>query len=177
MSLPRTVGDVMREHVTLEVECIDRMYLNVYVPILQAPAGVAHFWRKHRGYSFASSALMQPMSKGFVRSIDKYVRTHGIPLVQFGRKERKDDVTQKHLARFTEDEGVLYVGKAQERAKVTRTQKRFDGQGRAYPWLVPSTSMVNHYYFYCVDTDFGPFFLKFCSYFPYNAKLCINGHE
>ena len=25
--------------------------------------------------------------------------------------------------------------------------------------------------------DFGPFFLKFCSYFPYNAKLCINGNE
>jgi len=37
--------------------------------------------------------------------------------------------------------------------------------------------MVNHYYFYCIDEDFGPFFLKFCSYFPYNAKLCINGHE
>jgi hypothetical protein len=37
--------------------------------------------------------------------------------------------------------------------------------------------MVNHYYFYCVDEDFGPFFVKFCSYFPYNAKLCINGHE
>ena len=37
--------------------------------------------------------------------------------------------------------------------------------------------MVNHYYFYGVDEDFGPFFLKFCTYFPYNAKLCINGHE
>lgn len=37
--------------------------------------------------------------------------------------------------------------------------------------------MVNHLYFYCVDEDFGPFFLKFCTYFPYNAKLCINGHE
>ena len=36
---------------------------------------------------------------------------------------------------------------------------------------------VNHYYFYCVDENFGPFFLKFCSYFPYNAKLCVNGHE
>ena len=40
-----------------------------------------------------------------------------------------------------------------------------------------STALVNHYYFYCVDRDFGPFFLKFCSYFPYNAKLCLNGHE
>jgi hypothetical protein len=37
--------------------------------------------------------------------------------------------------------------------------------------------MVNHFYFYGIDEDFGPFFLKFCTYFPYNAKLCINGHE
>ena len=37
--------------------------------------------------------------------------------------------------------------------------------------------MVNHFYFYCLDADFGPFFLKFCSYFPYNAKLCLNGHH
>ena len=37
--------------------------------------------------------------------------------------------------------------------------------------------MVNQFYVYVVDTDFGPFFLKFCSYFPDNAKLCINGHE
>lgn len=40
-----------------------------------------------------------------------------------------------------------------------------------------STALVNHYYFYCLDRNFGPFFLKFCSYFPYNAKLCLNGHE
>jgi hypothetical protein len=49
--------------------------------------------------------------------------------------------------------------------------------GQPYPWLVRSTAMVNHFYFYAVDADFGPFFLKVCSYFPYNAKLCFNGHE
>ena len=40
-----------------------------------------------------------------------------------------------------------------------------------------TTGLVNHFYFYCYDDDFGPFFLKFCSYFPYNAKLCINGNH
>ena len=59
-----------------------------------------------------------------------------------------------------------------------RTERRRSRRtGGTYPWIVDSTAMVNHYYFYCVDEDFGPFFLKFCSYFPYNAKLCINGHE
>jgi hypothetical protein len=32
MSVPRSVAEVLDEHVTLEVEGIDRMYLNVYVP-------------------------------------------------------------------------------------------------------------------------------------------------
>src|SRR6202030_1271403 len=75
-------------------------------------------------------------------------------------------------------EGVLYVGKAQEKARVMRTERRCSrNTGETYPWIVHSPAMVNKYYFYCVDEDFGPFFLKFCSYFPYNAKLCINGHE
>jgi hypothetical protein len=42
---------------------------------------------------------------------------------------------------------------------------------------VRTTGVVNQFYAYAVDEDFGPLFLKFCSYFPYNAKLCINGHE
>ena len=46
-----------------------------------------------------------------------------------------------------------------------------------YPWIIRSTAMVNHYYVYILDRDFGPLFIKFCSYFPYPAKLCLNGHE
>ena len=47
----------------------------------------------------------------------------------------------------------------------------------AYPWIVAATAMVNFFYFYGIDEDFGPFFLKFGSYFPYTARLCINGNE
>jgi hypothetical protein len=73
---------------------------------------------------------------------------------------------------------VVFVGKAQERCTVYRTEHRRNPHTRkTYAWIVKSTALVNHYYFYCVDLDFGPFFLKFCSYFPYNAKLCLNGHE
>src|SRR5262249_15989030 len=65
-----------------------------------------------------------------------------------------------------------------QKTPVVRTEKgRNATTGQAYPWLVRSTATVNHFYFYAVDADFGPFFLKFASYFPYNAKLCLNGHE
>ena len=74
-------------------------------------------------------------------------------------------------------EGVVFVGRAQEKNRVFRTERRRDREGRTYPWIVKTTGIINQWYFYCVDEDFGPFFLKFCSYFPYNAKLCLNGHE
>jgi hypothetical protein len=178
MTLPKTVADVLRDHVTLEVEGIDRMYLNVYVPQLQRELGVVGFLRNHRGHLLASSALLAPISDAFVQAIADFTGAHAIPVLTFAKGQRKDDVAAEHLARFGKPEGVLFVGKAQEKTPVFRTEKRKNpGTGQAYPWIVRSTAMVNHYYFYCVDEDFGPFFLKFCSYFPYNAKLCLNGHE
>ncbi len=178
MSIARSVADVLDEHVVLELEAIDRMYLNVYVPHLQAVRSVVGYLRMHYGQRFASTSAVVPMSKAFVRNIEQFVANEGIDLISFDRKQRKDDVTQKYLRSFRRREGVLYVGKAQEKARVMRTERRRSRfTGGTYPWIVESTAMVNHYYFYCFDEDFGPFFLKFCSYFPYNAKLCINGHE
>ena len=178
MSIPRSVAEILGEHVTLELEGIDRMYLNIYVPQLQREAGVASFFRFHRGHRFASSVLMDPISKEFVQKLDAFATQNGIPVVPFRKGERKDDVAAKYLSAFKADEGVLFIGKAQEKATVLRTERRRNPKtGATYPWLVRSTAMVNQFYVYAVDRDFGPFFLKFCSYFPYNAKLCINGHE
>src|SRR3990172_5047716 len=154
------------------------MYCNLYVPILQTEGGVAWFFREVRGHKFASSALMAPMTRKFVESIEAFAEREGVEVVQFRRHQRKDDVAKEYLAKFSGEEGVLFIGKAQEKASVVRTERRRNPKtGASYAWLVKSTSMVNHYYFYCVDRDFGPFFIKFCSYFPYNGKLCLNGHE
>lgn len=178
MSIAHSVAEVLQEHVVLEVEGIDRMYLNVYVPQLQRELGVASFFRFHRGFKFASSALMLPITQRFIGKIEQFVQEQGVPLVCFEKHQRKDEVMKEHLAKFTGAEGVLFVGKAQEKTPVFQTQRRRDPKtGQPFPWIVRSTAMVNHFYFYCVDENFGPFFLKFCTYFPYNAKLCINGHE
>lgn len=178
MTLPRTAGEVLAEHVTLEVECIDRMYLNLYQPRLQHELGVVGFFKCHRGFPFVSSALMDPISKQFVADIHALIAAEGVDLVDFRPGERKDDVAHRYLAGFDGDEGVLFVGRAQEKTGVFRTEKRRNPiTGATYPWLVRRTAMVNHFYVYAVDDDFGPFFIKFCTYFPYNAKVCINGNE
>jgi hypothetical protein len=153
------------------------MYLNVYQPKLQTEKQAACFFRFHRGQPVASSSLMGVMTNEFLRQVDAFVEQQQIPVVSFRKGERKDDVAAQHRARFQGKEGVVFLGKAQEKVKVFRTEKRTDSNGKKYPWIVKTSTPVNQFYFYCIDDDFGPFFLKFCTYFPYNAKLCINGHE
>src|SRR3984885_13451657 len=70
MSIPRSLADVLDQHVTLEVEGIDRMYLNVDQPKLQTEKQAACFFRYHRGQPVASSALMGVMTNAFLQQVD-----------------------------------------------------------------------------------------------------------
>ena len=180
MTLPRSVADVLAEHVVFEIESIDRMYLNVYVPSLQHEAGVAGFVHRQLGCPIASTAPLGKLTDAFDRAVHRFARNHHVPWVDFVKGQRKDDVMHKHLAAFEaagRTEGVVFIGRAQEKARIPRTEKRRNPQGATYPWIVRGSGFVNHFYLYCVDADFGPFFLKFCSYFPYTARLCVNGHH
>jgi hypothetical protein len=180
MTLPRTVADVVAEHVVFEVECIDRMYLNVYVPQLQYAAGLVGYVHHQLGLPIASTAPLAKITDAFSTAMRRFASDRGVPWMDFVKGQRKDDVMHTHLAAFTaagRSEGVLFIGRAQERTGLFRTERRRDAAGQSYPWIVKTTGLVNHFYVYAVDDDFGPFFLKFCSYFPYTAKLCINGHE
>jgi hypothetical protein len=173
MTLPRTVAEVLSEHVVFEVECIDRMYLNVYVPTLQTELALVSYLRGQLGCQVTSTAPLAAVSDAFAAAIRRFARDHQVPVVDFARGQRKDDVMQERLAGFTADEGVVFIGRAQEKNKVFRTERRRDREGKSYPWITRSTGVINQWYFYCVDADFGPFFLKFSSYFPYNAKLYL----
>src|SRR5262249_37912672 len=98
MTVPRSVADVLNEHVTLEVEGIDRMDLNVDQPRLQTERGVASFFRFHRGETFASSALMAPMSTAFIAAVESFVAREHVPMITFGKGQRKDDVAKQYHA-------------------------------------------------------------------------------
>ncbi len=177
MNLPPSVAQLQQKHVVLELECMDRLYLNAYVPRLTSAAGVAGFLRGYLGHRFASTKYAGEMTDRFVADIRGFLERERIELVRFQKGQRKDDVMQARLRRFKKKDGVVFVGVAQEQLRVPRTIRKSFGQGGTIPWISYSTAMVNVYYFYCLDADFGPFFLKFGSYFPYPAKLCLHGHE
>ena len=180
MTLPRTVADVLSEHVAFEVECIDRMYLNVYVPQLQHAGGLLGYVQRQLGLRIASTAPLARITDRFAAAVHRFAGREQVPWVDFAKGQRKDDVMHEHLAAFEaagRTEGVVFIGRAQEKTQLFRTGKRHDREGKSCPWIIKTTGMVNHFYFYCVDSDFGPFLVKFCSCFPCNAKLCLNGNH
>lgn len=177
MSLTPSLAQLQQDHVTFELESIDRIYLNAYVPKLTSPGGIAGYCRGYLGHRFASTKQAIDKTKAFVKSIEDFIQRQGLELVRFRKGQRKDDVLQEKLRSFDQEEGVVFVGVAQEKCRVPRTTRKASPGGGTIPWIIYSTAMVNVYYFYCRDRDFGPFFIKFCSYFPYSAKLCLNGHE
>ena len=168
----------IRRALGLDIEGIDRLYLNLYQPRLQSGGGVVAFFKGHRGAQVASTTLMAPMTRDFAAAVQQCAKREGVAIVHFAKGQRKDDETQRRLKDFTATEGVLYIGVAQEKCSTFRVAKRFSERtGTSFPWLYRSTVLCNHYYFYVVDEDFGPLFIKFAGYFPYTARLCLNGHE
>ena len=93
--LPRSVAEVLKEHVELELESIDRMYLNVFVPRLQIVEGALRFIKQQRGSKVLSTSAVEPMTRGFIRAIEQFAEGNEIPVVHFEKGQRKDDIATR----------------------------------------------------------------------------------
>jgi hypothetical protein len=176
--IEHTVEELLEDKVERDIERIDRLYLNAYQPRLQTGGSVVAFFREHRGAVVASTTLVAPMSQAFVADIHRLAQREGIEIVPLAKGQRKDEETQRRRKDFDEEESVLYIDVAQEKFAAFRGRKKISAHtGGAFPRLYRSTVMCSQYYFYVVDDDFGRLFIKFSSYFPYTARICLNGHE
>src|ERR1700687_3094922 len=127
MTVARSVSDVLAEHVVLQVDCIDRMYLNVYVPQLQFARGLVGYVHRQLGLPVASTAPLARITDAFSTAVHRFARATGVPWVAFSKGQRKYDLAHEYLSGFSGAEGVLFVGRAQEKTNLFRTEKRRDG--------------------------------------------------
>jgi len=176
MNVSSSIAELQREHVSFELECIGRMYLNAYVPRLTTEGGIAWYFRGHPGSSLRLDEGSGSHDRALRRADRTFPNGTGPRPRSFPERPAQGRCLQGPAQEIPRGRGVVFIGVAQEKARVPRTiRRRFEGG--TIPWIDYTTAMVNFYYFYSVDEDFGPFFIKFCSYFPYTAKLCLNGHE
>jgi len=171
------IDSIIRDHVTLTVRCLDRIYLQGYMPKLQTSGGLCYFLRDHLGHPIPSPALFRPMHDRFVNGIKVYAMEHAVPLVPFEPRQDKDALVATYRARFPGDDGVVIIGVAQEKARAFKAHKRCGPQGGVTFDFTRQSVAVNHYYFYLQDPAWGPAFIKIGTYVPYPIKICLNGHE
>ena len=168
-----TIPELLDGHVTLEVECLDRLYLNGYIGNLATGGGLTWFMRSQLEKPVPSPAVLGQISERFREAVKTQAEREGIPIYQFQHKERKDDIANDFRRQRQVRDEIVFIGVAQEKAQAFNGKKV---NGR-FEFNRDKTVYVNHYYFYIDDEDFGPLFLKVCSYAPWSTKLCLNGHE
>lgn len=177
MAASPSVAELLDGHVSLDVECFDRLYLNAYVPALQTPGGTVRFLTEHRGNPIPSPALFRPIGEAFREAVHRFAVDRNIPLIRFKSGQRKLDVVRPHL-QGDPAPGVVAIGVAQEMQRVT-----MGSDARRGPSGVPHYAFrrvdrrVTVFYFYIWDEEWGPCFIKIATYFPYPAKVWCNGHE
>jgi len=167
-------------HVTLDISCIDRLYLNGYVPRLQTGGGIIYFFHEHRRNPIVSPALFEPIGLKFRKDVRDWATANGIPLVSFKPGERKADVMAPYLdaAASSGRSQVAAVGCAQEFQGVWTARKRDTDPGKPPQFsFTREKRRVSVFHVYIWDESMGGGFIKICTYFPYPVKAWVNGHE
>jgi hypothetical protein len=168
-----TIPELLDGHITLEVECLDRLYLNGYIGKLATGPGLVFFMREQLGKPVPSPVVLGQISERFREAVKALAERDEIPVYQFQHKEKKDDLANEFRRQRPVRDSIVFIGVAQEKAQAFQGRK-INGQ---FQFDRDKTVYVNHYYFYIDDEEFGPLFIKVCSYAPWSIKLCLNGHE
>jgi hypothetical protein len=168
-----TVAEMVAGHVALDVSCLDRLYLNGYVPRLQAPGGVIYFFHDHRGKPIASPALFEPIGEKFRWDINDWAQANGVPVIRFRAGDRKAGVMAPYLdaAAASGRSQVAAIGCAQEFQLVWTARKRDTDPGKPPQFsFTKEQRRVSVFYVYIFDEQMGPGFIKICTYFPIRSR-------
>ncbi len=185
MTSVTNINEVLDGHVDLEVNCVDRLLLNAYVPNLQVGGQVVTFLTQHLGFPIPSPALLEKIGNRFRREVKAFSAEHEVPILRLKKPDRTrwDDRKLDHVRPYLERAqaegryGVVAIVAAQEFQWVFSAKSRSTRPGVARFEFVKEDRRVGMYYFYILDAEFGPTFIKVCTYFPYPTKVWCNGHE
>jgi len=179
------INDVLEGHVGLDIECVDRLYLNAYVPNLQVGGQVVRFITQRLGQPIPSAALLGRIGNRFRREVKAFAAARQIPILALKTPDRSrwDDRKLDHVRPYLEAAererrfGVVAIVAGQEFQWVFSARNRATRGKAVWFEFFREERRVGVYYFYVLDPDFGPGFIKICTYFPYPAKVWVNGHE
>lgn len=177
MATVADLKELLDEHVVLDLQSLDRIYLNAYVPTLQVSGQIVTFLTRHLGYPIPSPALFASIGERFRKAVKDFAEQEQIPLIHFKKGQRKIEVMRPYLGAASQP-AVVAIGVAREfQSVITGYNRGAPADAIVHFGFHKSDRRVTVFYFYLWDQEFGPSFIKLCSYFPYPAKVWLNGHE
>ena len=177
-----TVARLLDEHVSFRCTSVDRIGVRGYIPGIQYEFGLIKFLL-NRGGTIPSPALLNRNRERLVAEFEALEAATGVPVVRFKAGESKEDLARpfQDAAATAGRPGLVLMGKAQERTSVWRgyVDDTHAGHRRSHPHMAwrRQSSVPDHWYFYFSDPEWGPAFVKMCTYAPYPLWCCANGHE
>jgi hypothetical protein len=173
-----TISSLLRDHVTLQVRSVDRLFLQGYVPSLQTQGQVIRFVLD-RGFPIPSPAVLGKIGRDYVKAIERFIVDHEIPVVRFAKGDVKEEIAREYFKRAEQQGryGVVLVGVAQEKTSAWRGWRDGGPDGHPHFEYRRQSIFPNNYYFYIRDPDWGPSFIKTVAYAPFSVWVYLNGNE
>jgi len=156
-------------------DCVDRIVLNAYNTLCDAPPGFRYWWRQLTGSDATlDNAHLMRMAGRFSRRVRGFAKAHAITVVDCLRGERKHDLAEEYLATHPSTRGLFMILVARAVASVWDVQQAKNG---IIVDLVSKKAYVNHYSFHILDPDWGHLTIKMSGHPPFGAQIILNGHE
>jgi hypothetical protein len=157
--------------IRFDYSCFDRILLNGVILVFQNPACVVGFLKQKRQADRVTPAYFKAISTDYHHFVQAFAEKRHVAILQPPKGVRREEWVEPYYQQLQGQAGIAVILKARENARVAVS---FPRQGDHVELL---NRFVQQYYFYLQDQDFGRMFLRVCPYFPFSARICLNGHE
>ena len=162
-----------QQSIRFQYSCFDRMLLNAVVQPMQQPARIVGFLDKCRHVPSISKAYFRDVSDDYHRFVGRLAAEQGAPIVEPPKGVRREDWVEPFYRRLGSRFGIAVILKSRENARIAVSYPTANGGNR----IEVLTRFVWQYYFYLRDEEWGRMFVRTSTYFPFNARVCLNQHE
>lgn len=163
-----------QEHLQGVYDCVDRIVLLAYNPLLQSPAGLRYWWRILYGDDIAlDTTHIMRFAGRFSRRIRAYAKSNNIQLRTCENGERKHEIAKAFIPKDPAFKGLFCILAARAPAPIYEVKR----SGEHGIHLEKRQSFVFQYSFHIIDPQWGHITIKISPHPPFNAMIMLNGHE
>lgn len=168
-------SDRYAELIESSYDCVDRIVINAYNPLLAQAGGFRYWWRRWKGSDagLETTQLMRIAGR-YGKRVRAYADAHKIPIIECDEETRKHELAEKYLPQEVSFQGVFLILTSRFSAPIWEVQSSKAGK---IVNLVRRYAFVKQYWFHILDPEWGHLTIRISPHPPFGAQIFLNGHE